>query len=52
MKLYEIQEYGAGKVREMGISEDDAGRLSPPAVARHMKPRPAQLTTVIPGFCF
>lgn len=25
--LYEIQEYGAGKVREMGISEDEIERL-------------------------
>lgn len=26
-ELYEIQEYGAGKVREMGISEDEIERL-------------------------
>lgn len=26
-ELYEIQEYGAGKVREMGISEDDIEQL-------------------------
>ena len=25
--LYEIQEYGAGKVREMGINEDEIERL-------------------------
>lgn len=26
-ELYELQEYGAGKVREMGISEDEIERL-------------------------
>jgi hypothetical protein len=26
-ELYELQEYGAGKVREMGINEDEIERL-------------------------
>ena len=26
-ELYDLQEYGAGKVREMGISEDEIERL-------------------------